>query len=108
MDWCFMCKKQRENMAPLSTLRGGSRVVVFGFLSIWGFLGNALFCDGGLLCWNARIGKINGGIWKVVPLCLMLYLWREMNAHCFEGRELSLVKLKFIFLKGKFLISLGV
>lgn len=41
-----MCKKQREYGSSLSTLRGGSRVVVFGFLSIWGFLGNALLCFG--------------------------------------------------------------
>lgn len=88
-----MCTSHRENVPHLFL------VVVGGFWLVWCLLINALFCDGGLLCWNAHFGKINGGIWKVVPLCSMLYLWREMNAHCFEGRELSLVKLKFLLLK---------
>ena len=98
----LMCTSHRENVPHLFldwAAAAGLGVVVDGFLLVWCLLINALFCDGGLLCWNARIGKINGGIWKVVTLCLMLYLWREMNAHCFEGRELSLVKLKFLLLK---------
>lgn len=42
----YVQETQREYGSSLSTLRGGSRAVVFGFLSIWGFLGNALFCFG--------------------------------------------------------------
>ena len=29
----------------------------------------------------------------------MWCLWRERNARCFEGQELSVVKMKYLFLK---------
>lgn len=32
-------------------------------------------------------------------MCLMWCLWREQNAGCFEGQELSAVKLKYILPK---------
>ena len=34
-----------------------------------------------------------------MPLCLMWCLWREQNARCFDGQELSRVKLKYSLLK---------
>lgn len=37
----YVQETKREYGSSLSTLCSGSRVVVFGFLSIWGFLGNA-------------------------------------------------------------------
>ena len=47
--------------------------------------------------WTGRGGI--GMMWQAVPLCLLWCFWREQNAWCFEGDELSAVKLKFIFLK---------
>ena len=53
-----------------------------------------------ILCWKGSFGKSsNGEIWKAIPLYLMWCLWRERNARCFEGKELILVKLKFLILK---------
>ena len=44
-------------------------------------------------------GGIIGTIWCVVPLCLMWCIWCEQNAQCFEGEELIVFKLKYLFLK---------
>lgn len=40
-----------------------------------------------------------GTIWWVVPLCLIWCIWCEQNAQCFEGEELIVFKLKYLFLK---------
>ena len=32
MSWCFLCKNQGKSVASLSTMCGGSRIVVFGSL----------------------------------------------------------------------------
>lgn len=44
-------------------------------------------------------GGIIGTIWCVVPLCLMWCIWCEQNAQGFEGEELIVFKLKYLFLK---------
>jgi hypothetical protein len=38
-------------------------------------------------------------IWRVVPLCVMWCLWREMNVRSFEDRELGFIKLKKMVLQ---------
>lgn len=47
--------------------------------------------------WVGRGGS--GTIWLVFPLCLIWCIWRERNARCFEGAEISVVNLKYLFLK---------
>jgi hypothetical protein len=37
-------------------------------------------------------------IWGSIPLCLIWTIWREMNIHTFEGKELLPVQLKFLLL----------
>ncbi len=39
------------------------------------------------------------GNWKENLLCLIGCIWRERNGCCFEGKELHLTKLNFLFLK---------
>ena len=43
--------------------------------------------------------KLDWDNMKAILLCLLWCIWRERNAHCFEGKELPLMKLKFLFLK---------
>jgi hypothetical protein len=38
-------------------------------------------------------------IWRVIPRCLVLGIWREHNARLFEGKEDSVSDLKLSFLK---------
>ena len=99
--WCFMCKNHQENLNHLFI----HCVVAWELCSV-------IFCLFGvswmmphsvqemLSCWMGLFGKrSNGGTWKAVPLCLMWCLWRERNAWCFWGQELSVVKRKELFLK---------
>jgi hypothetical protein len=52
-----------------------------------------------LACWMGGFGRGVGGVWKAVPLCIMWCIWREQNAWFFEGKEMSMAKLKYLFLK---------
>lgn len=49
--------------------------------------------------WCFEGDELSEGIGIAVPLCLFWCLWCEQNSQCFEGDELSAVKLKYIFLK---------
>ena len=49
--------------------------------------------------WCFEGDELSEGIGIAVLLCLLWCLWCEWNAQCFEGDELSAVKLKYIFLK---------
>ena len=40
----------------------------------------------------------NAAIWKIVPHCLIWYIWQERNARNFEGCEWSIIELKSFFL----------
>lgn len=88
MDQCFMCKVS------------GLWIVVSYFLFIWCVLGNAFFCIGiiillgGTRWWEKQWGDMECccSMFNVVP-------WRERNAHCFEGKDMHMTKLKLLFLK---------
>ena len=52
-----------------------------------------------LACWKGLFGRRGiGKVRQAAPLCVF-GLWREHNACCFENQELSVVKLKCLFLK---------
>jgi hypothetical protein len=36
-------------------------------------------------------------VWKMVPLCLLWCLWREINYRSFEDREKTLEEIKALF-----------
>ena len=71
----------------------GFRATGNDILLIWSLLGDALNGVG----FVGRGGS--GTIWRVVPLCLIWCLWRDRNDWCFEGAEISVVKMKYLFLK---------
>ncbi len=37
--------------------------------------------------------------WKIFPHCLMWVIWRDGNNHIFDGIELSVMMLKYLFLR---------
>ena len=43
-----------------------------------------------------------GGIWLVIPLCLMWCLWRKRKAQRFEDRVVSMMELKYLLLNSLF------
>lgn len=52
-----------------------------------------------LASWQGSFGRHpNAAIWKIVPQCLIWYIWRERNARNFEGCEWSIIELKSFFL----------
>ena len=49
--------------------------------------------------WQGKFGRhCNIDLWRLVPHCLMLFVWSERNARCFEGCKHSLLKIKYFFL----------
>lgn len=47
----------------------------------------ALLCDAFFS--DGVVVLVGGGrreVWQAVPLCLLWCIWRECNAHCFEGQ----------------------
>ena len=50
--------------------------------------------------WRGTVGTCRSWeVWGVVPACLFWCIWRVRNHHTFEGVELSLLNIKFIFLR---------
>jgi hypothetical protein len=48
-----------------------------------------------LTSWSALFGYGPAKeVWRLVPLCLMWYIWPERNARHFEDVETSMVKLR--------------
>jgi hypothetical protein len=37
-----------------------------------------------MACWCSGGRTRSAVVWKMIPLCLMWYIWRERNARCFE------------------------
>ena len=76
----------------------GSMVYCFGFIwSNWVMPHTVL---GLLRCWQGNFGRHrNGYIWSIIPHCLMVRLWREINSRCFEDIERSILDLKLFFFR---------
>ena len=52
-----------------------------------------------LACWKGQRGnKMVMEVWRMAPLCLMWTIWREINARCFEDKEMKMVELSNRFL----------
>ena len=102
LDWCCMCKKCGETVdhlllhCPIA-------------LELW----NVVFCLFGLhwvmpmtvihmfmfSAWQGSFGKHrNISFWKVVPHCIIWYLWQERNSRSFEGCEWNILEIKAFFL----------
>lgn len=75
MDLCFMCKGHGESMARLFLLQSAmARTLWSSVLWLFGVLWVMPSSGLDLLYFGKRS---NGEIWKVVPLCVMQFLWRE-------------------------------
>ena len=49
--------------------------------------------------WQCMFGRHrNIELWRIVPHCLLWYIWRERNARSFEGCERSMLEIKSLFL----------
>ena len=50
--------------------------------------------------WQGTLGNHRSRVvWGAASTCLMWCLWKERNFRTFEGKELSWLNLKFLFLK---------
>ena len=45
----------------------------------------------------------SANVWKIVPMCLLLCLWRKKNDINFEDRERTLEEIKSLFFKTLYL-----
>lgn len=94
----FMCKWNGDDVNHL-----------FLHCAVVGKLWSMIFCLFGvswvmqlsvkrsLVSWKGRFaGRGIGEVWWVVSLCL-IYNWKERNARCFEGHELSVMNLKSLY-----------
>ena len=49
-------------------------------------------------CWMGRLGRNDSVlVWKMIPHCLIWFLWRERNARHFEDAERHIPELKLLF-----------
>ena len=49
--------------------------------------------------WQEKFWRhCNIDVWRIVPHCLIWYIWHERNARSFEGCECSLLEIKSFFL----------
>ena len=66
----------------------------------WDYLGHAEFSQvyTGVLEENDEYETV----WGAEPACILWCIWRERNQWIFEGNEMSITSLKFLFLKTLF------
>lgn len=69
-------------------------VHIYSFLVLRG-----LCLEGWASCWGQMGNRLVLHLWRMAPLCLMSYLWRERNAHSFDDCENSLLNLKKLVLQ---------
>jgi hypothetical protein len=87
VDYLFHCPLARELWDILFCLVGITWVMPYSVIAL-------------LESWRGFIGaRRSRDVWGAAPACLMWCIWREQNQHTFEGVELSLPNLKFLFLK---------
>lgn len=50
-------------------------------------------------CWKWRLSCLQSeGLWKMIPSCLLQFIWWERNNHSFEDKKKTMVDLKNCFL----------
>ena len=53
--------------------------------------------------WRGMMRRCRYGTeWGAEPACILWCIWRERNQRIFEGKEMSILNLKFLFLKALF------
>jgi hypothetical protein len=98
VDRCCMCKRNGESVDHLLL-----------HCEVAGALWDVFFSRFGLswvmprrvvdlyACWWTAGSAQSAAVWKMVPLCLLWCLWREMNDRSFEDRERTLEEIKSLF-----------
>jgi hypothetical protein len=89
IDWCCMCKQSGESVDHLllhcSLARELWSMVFVLFGVHWVMPCHVLHLRAG---WQGRFGNHrNMVVWRMVPHCVMCWIWREMNARHFEDCE---------------------
>lgn len=52
-----------------------------------------------LACWKWKLSSLQSEwLWKIIPSCLLHFIWRERNSHSFEDKKKTMVDLKNYFL----------
>jgi hypothetical protein len=54
-------------------------------------------------CWWIAGNTRSATVWKIVPLCLLWCLWREMNDKSFEDRKWTLEEINSLFFNALYL-----
>ena len=99
VDWYCLCKQSGESVDHLllhCSLAKELWSMVFGLFGVhWVMPCHVFQLWAG---WLGRFGdKRNLVVWRMVPHCVMWYIWRERNAHHFEDCERSVMDLKLLF-----------
>ena len=100
LNWCYMCKNCGESVDHLLLHCPIAWVVIIGVLFVWNSLGYA--SEGYWVVWVlAGQGKFgqhkNIELRRIVPHCLLWYIWHKRNAKSFEGCEQTMLEIKFLF-----------
>ena len=90
VDWCIMCCSNGETVDHLLLhCEKAYRLWTLVFRSFgFSWVLPRLIADTLFGWWN-WLGKHSSSIWNLVPLCLMLCLWRERNRRAFEDVDSS-------------------
>ena len=95
LDWCSMCKRDGESVDHLllhCLLAQEIWDLAFSMFGVVWVMPRRVMDL--LHCWPKLNRQIAGEIWGLIPHCIMWCLWRERNARCFEGCEMSIQDLK--------------
>jgi hypothetical protein len=101
VEWCYMCKRSGESINHLLLHCEVARTLWSVLFSLFGvkWVMNERVLDL-LACWKGQRGnKMVMGVWRMAPLCLMWTIWREMNARCFEDKEMAMAELSNGFIQ---------
>jgi hypothetical protein len=96
IEWCCMCKKNRESMDHLLLHCEVARdlwsciFILFGIEWVMPRMVLEL-----LTSWGASVGYGRAKeAWRLAPLCLLWCIWQEQNARLFKDVETSMVELR--------------
>ena len=104
VDWCCMCKRNRETLdhlllnCPISQELWNMLCFLFGVH--WVMPRSLVEL---IATWSQKFHKPKTKVlWSMIPHCLMWVIWRERNTRTFEGDERSIHELKHFFFQTLF------
>jgi hypothetical protein len=104
MDRCYLCKRDGESVDHLllhcdvaSTLWN---LVFSRFGMSWVMPSRVIDL---FACWWKAGRLMSAAVWKMVPICIFLFIWKERNLRCFEDMKNSLEDIVASFFRMLFL-----